>query len=528
VNTIGFLPTSEKLATVAAPCDRFSLVRVEDGKVVFASKAGPKIKTSPSDTNETVQLADFSTFTTIGRYQLEVPGLGRSATFVIATDVWNVPFQVVTRAFYLWRCGCAVRGDWDGLVFSHGACHLEDGWLDQLGSGHERRVGTGGWHDAGDYNKYVVNAGVSVGLMLHAWEQFGEALRGVKLQLPESSNGTPDLLNEIRWELEWLFTMQEADGRVDHKLSALAFSYWGKPDADQSPRYFSPWSSTATADFVAMLAAAARCYRPYDPAFSERCLKAAQRSWAFLVTYPENIDADQHAFKTGQYRANDSTHRFWAAAELWETTGDDAYLREFERRAATTEFSFNGPSWGEVNDLALGTYLTSKHPAPRDHALVSRVRANLFSRASEIVATAKSNGYSRALGDQPNTWFWGDNGAVAAQTYLLHLADKLQPDPRYRETALHSLAFLFGRNFHGRSYVTGLGANPPRHPHDRRGEPAWPGYLVGGGWPDGKSWVDELGNYRVNEIAINWNASLVYALAAFVQVSDDHHVEKAP
>jgi len=133
-----------------------------------------------------------------------------------------------------------------------------------------------------------------------------------------------------------------------------------------------------------------------------------------------------------------------------------------------------------------------------------------------------------AIGRNATAYTWGCNGSVAAQTYLLHLADKLQPDPRYREAAQQSLGFLFGRNFNGRSYVTGLGANPPQHPHDRRGEPAWPGYLVGGGWPDGKSWVDEMANYRVNEIAINWNASLVYALAAFVQVSNDDRGEKAP
>jgi endoglucanase len=192
-------------------------------------------------------------------------------------------------------------------------------------------------------------------------------------------------------------------------------------------------------------------------------------------------------------------------------------VREFERRAAGVSFLVLGPTWGDATDLALGRYLFSRHPAGRDPALVARLQADLLAEAARIVAAADANGYGRPLlADRP-TWFWGANGSVAAQTYLLHLADRLRPDPGYRRAALGALAFLFGRNYDGRSYVTGLGANPPQHPHDRRGEPAWPGYLVGGGWPDGKSWRDDQREARFNEIAINWNAALTYALAAFVE-----------
>ena len=517
LNTIGFPPDAMKRATIAAPCGEFHVVRVGDGAVVFTGQAGAPIKTAPTDTDETVQVADFSGLAAPGRYQLAVPGVGLSAPFTIAADIWNTPFYLVTRAMYLWRCGTAVRAEWNGITYEHGPCHLEDGWLDYADGGHVQRPGTGGWHDAGDYNKYVVNAGFSVGLMLHALEQFPERVAKVKLDLPESGNGVPDLLNEIRWELEWLLTMQLEDGRVYHKLSAVNFKYWGPPDQDTSPRYFSPWSSTATADFVAAFAAASRSFRPYDGDFADKCLAAARRSWACLAAHPRNVPADLRAFHTGAYQAEDDSHRLWAAAELWETTGEPSCLREFERRAATTEFTLLGPTWGDAQDLALGTYLLTHHPADRDPALVARLQDSLFAQAGHIVATAGSNAYGRPLGVERPVWFWGCNGSVAAQTYLLHVADRLQPDLRYRATALDALAYLFGRNFNGRSYVTGLGANPPHHPHDRRGEPAWPGYLVGGGWPDGKSWLDVRENARLNEIAVNWNAALIYALAAFVQ-----------
>jgi endoglucanase len=522
LNTIGFQPDAPKRATIAGNGRAFTLLRESDGAVVFTGRTGAPVTTAKTDTDETVRIADFSAFTTPGRYRLDVPGVGRSAPFAIAEDVWNTPFSVVARAFYLWRCGTAVHATWQGRDYAHEACHLNDGWLDEVGEGHLKKDGIGGWHDAGDYNKYVVNAGVTVGLMLQAWEQFRGPLTSLGWQLPESGNGTPDLLNEIRWELEWLLKMQLPDGRVFHKLSALDFKYWGSPEADPSDRFFSPWSSTATADFTAMLAAAARVYRPYDAAFADRCLAAARRSWRFLAEHPENVEADLHAFHTGGYGAKDETHRLWASAELWETTSETVYRRDFERRAAAAEFRAVGPTWPDVQDLALGTYLQSRHPESRNPVLVARLTENLVATAARIVATAdgSANAYARPLGTDRASWSWGANGTVAGQTYLLHLADRLRPDPSYRAAALDALGFLFGRNFNARSYVTGLGANPPEHPHDRRGEPAWPGYLVGGGWPTGRDWVDERANYRVNEIAINWNGALLYALAAFVDVLD--------
>ncbi|HVS53302.1 MAG TPA: glycoside hydrolase family 9 protein [Opitutaceae bacterium] len=518
LNTIGFLPAAPKRATIAATCDEFRVVRESDGQTVFTGRVGAPVVTAPSDTDETVRIADFTTLSAPGRYRIDVPGVGASAPFAIAGDVWNAPFALVTRGFYLWRCGTAVEADWNGVHFAHAACHLDDGWLDEAGGGHVKLGGVGGWHDAGDYNKYVVNAGVSVGLLLAAWEQFRGPLASVSLHLPESGNGTPDLLNEVRWEIEWLLKMQQEDGRVYHKLSALNFNYWGPAEKDPSPRFISPWGSTATADFTAMLAKAARAFREFDPKFADRCLAAAQRSWAFLVAHPENVAADQHAFKTGEYGSADATPRLWAAAEIWVATRDAAALHEFERRAAKVDFSASGPTWPDVHDLALATYLLAANAPERDAALVARLKQNLVARGESIVAMAESNGYGRPLGGNKDSWSWGGNGTVAGQTFILQVANRVQPDARFPAAAQHALAFLFGRNFHGRSYVTGLGANPPEHPHDRRGEPAWPGYLVGGGWPNGRSWVDEKENYRVNEIAINWNAALTYALGAFVEV----------
>jgi len=521
LNTVGFLPDAVKQATVAAPCAKFSIVQVDNQAIVFTGQAGAPTKTAVTDTNETVQIVDFSALTAPGQYRLEVAGVGLSAPFAIGPKIWNQPFEASTRAMYLWRCGMAVESVWNGVTYRHGACHQQDGWLDYAGGGHTQRRSTGGWHDAGDYNKYVVNAGVTIGLMLKAWEQFPTRVASDSLGVPESGNHVPDLLDEVRWEVEWLFTMQGDDGRVYHKLSALDFKFWGPPDQDTTPRYFAPWSTVATADFVAVMAETARAWRPYDEKFSQQCLAAAQKSWGFLQKHPQQVDADLSAFKTGAYAPKDACHRLWAAAELWETTGDIGCLRECETRAKESTYAFSkfGPNWADVQDLAFATYLSASRPRERDADAVAHLTANLLTQARQIVATSQNNGYRRPLGVDPASWYWGCNGNVASQTLLLHLADRLQPDPAFRATAQCALDHLFGRNFHGRSYVTGLGANPPQHPHDRRGEPAWPGYLVGGSLPDGRGWEDQQANYRVNEIAINWNAALIYATAAFAEAS---------
>ena len=559
LNTIGYLPNAPKQATIAVLCGKFTVRRVADGATVYAGNVtGP---VDNEDTGEQLFTADFSALDQPGEYQLDVDSVGRSAPFRIGAKLYDFPFYTVTRGMYLWRCGTAVRGAHDGNVFEHEACHLGDAYLDYVGGGHEKQVSTGGWHDAGDYNKYVVNAGVTVGAMFRAWEEFGEPILRIPLDIPESGGPLPDFLAEIKWEMDWLLTMQAADGSVYHKLSTPGFCGFIMPEDEQDPRYFVPWSSAATADFVAMTAMAARYFRPYDPAYADRCLVAARKSYRFLEKHPENHMADQAGFTTGGYGTWDPDERLWAAVELWETTGDADVLADLESRLGSpldppappkrrphppTELSaadessvsvsrrrFHRPrfeptqfdanwDWGDVKNLALVTYLFSERPG-RDEQLVRPIRESLLTTADDIVATRNTHGYARPLGTR---YFWGCNGTVARQVLVLRAANRVEPKPAYRDTALDALNHLFGRNYNGRSYVTGLGDRPPLHPHDRRSAAddvvaPWPGYLVGGPHPTARDWHDEEGDYRTNEIAINWNGALIYALAAFLDESWD-------
>ncbi len=518
LNSIGYFPDAPKKATIAAYCTSFKLV-TSAGEVVFS---GTPTSMQDADTGEQVYIADFSTVKQTGSYILIVPGVGKSATFKIATDVYNDPYKTSMLGMYLWRCGTGVSATYNGNTFSYAACHTQDASTKYINGQDVKKDSTKGWHDAGDYNKYVVNAGVTVGSMFMAWEQFEDQLKSLQLTVPsnEKNNSLPDFLDEMKYEIDWLLTMQYPDGsgKVSHKVSTLSFGAFTLPNFETTQRYFVPWSSAATADFVAMMAMAGRIFKPYDAEYAQKCINAAKLSYNFLKNNPGNTDANQSGFSTGAYSTTDQDDRLWAAAEMWETLGDAIYLQDFETRANSRSRKIDLDfDWGDVGNLGMFTYLRSSRTG-KNQSLYNSIKTELLSVANQLVTTANDHGYGRPMGKK---YYWGCNGTVVRQTMILQLANQLEPKAAYINTSLDAVGHIFGRNYYGRSYVTGLGVNPPMNPHDRRSggdniRDPWPGYLVGGGH-SAKGWVDIQDSYETNEIAINWNGALIYALAAFVK-----------
>ena len=517
LNSLGYLPQQEKEATITADVNTFVVKDAETNETLFSGKTSDPFY--QEDTGQEVVMADFSALHRPGSYYLELSNGSRSAIFPVGETIYRDPFRTTMRGFYLWRCGMAVAGDHGGDHFCTEACHMEDGYLDYLGEKGGQRDGSGGWHDAGDHGKYIVNAGITMGILSMAWEQFQPQIEKIDLQLPETAPGLPPYLQELKWEMDWVLKMQYADGsgRVSHKLTRTNFSGFIMPQDDKEKRYFTEWSSAATASFTAMTAQAARLFAPYDPAYADRLLTAARLSYDYLQQHPEEKPFIQGDFQTGGYQTTDPDDRLWAAAELWQTTGEEAYLLDFEQRAAAISFRVDEDwDWGNVTNLGMFTYLLSEREG-KNRVVEERIRENALRAADNMVTRARNDAYGRAL----VRYYWGCNGTVARQTLNLYVAEKLQPRDDYRETALTQIAHLFGRNTYNRSYVTGLGINPPMHPHDRRSgadkvEAPWPGYLVGGGH-SATDWVDLEESYSHNEIAINWQASLVFALAWMIR-----------
>jgi endoglucanase len=275
------------------------------------------------------------------------------------------------------------------------------------------------------------------------------------------------------------------------------------------------------------MALAARLYAPYDKVFSNDCRQKALLSYRTLMD-TGFVSHTQKPFVTGEYPGGDGDKRAWAAAELWETTGEPEYLEYLEGNFPVINSHI---TWGDVGTIAALTYLNSRR-AGRSPAIVERARETLFRVADGLIQAAARHGYARNLDD---SYYWGANGTVAGTAYILHSAYLHSGDPAYRHAVQDAAAWLLGRNYYGRSFVTGVGHNPPEHPHDRTsmaGNKPWPGRLIGGSHTkkdDGNAppdimkcakeatcWFDVKEDYYTNEVAINWNAPLAFALAALM------------
>jgi len=557
LNSVGYLSDFPKKASVrvsgpgsaASVVTPFTVKNAVTDATAHTGSLGANIVNT--DTQDTVRVADFSQLAAPGKYYVEVEGVGKSPVFEIGGNVFNNAYKTMMLGMYLWRCGTAVSAQYNGQTYAHAVCHINDGYVCHdsgaatngvvtnpvkqicvgAGDADGKRDGTGGWHDAGDYNKYVVNSGVTVGLMLKAWEHFGDVLDATDIFIGKSGN-IPKYLTEVKWNIDWAAKMQYEDGKVSHKLSAVNFNAMVMPERETAKRYFTRYSTAATGSYVGMLAQASRLYRPYDPVFADSCIAKAKRSYDFLKNSPF-VEHIQAPFVTGEYSGDDTDKRLWAAAEMWEATGDAEYLTYLEANLNANQI-LSSTSWNSVQNLASLTYLASERSG-KNPVLVSTLKTKLITVADAIVSTANSNGYGRPLG---TSYWWGVNGAVASTAYPLYTAYILTNDEKYRYAMQDAVNHLLGRNGFARSFVTGIGSNPPQYPHDRRSaadNKPWPGYLVGGPNSDalnditfttaptkrtcatnGTCYFDDVNDYARNEIAINWNAPMIYALAGLL------------
>lgn len=520
--TVGYLPDVAKIATVvgAEELKDFSVVDAASGEVVHTGDLGAVADSAP--TKERTRAADFSALRRAGTYVVRVAGLPDSAPFAISPAALDRSLECVMLGFYGQRCGEAVRLSWNGETFSHAKCHAEDGWLDwgEPAKAGQRRDGTGGWHDAGDYGKYTVNAAFSTAIMLLAWEQRAETLKQFQLPaLPEHGSALPDYLAELKFNLDWLLKMQLPSGEAAHKLTALRFEPMVLPERDTAKRYFTAAGRSATLNLAAVGCMAARVFRPYAAAYADTWTTVARRAWEAARAMPDG-DPDTSAFKTGNYFAPTAGDYKWALIEMRLAFGEDVLTAEertrFAQATSGAARSFAAEwDWGNGYSLGLFSWLFSAE-AKKDAEAFARLRQDLLTVADAIVHASGAHAYGRGVA----AYRWGGNGVVARSTMVLAAAFQLTGERRYLDAAYAQVAYLYGRNPFGRAFVTGDGFRPPQFPHHRPSAgddvtPPWPGHLVGGANPTELDWLDETASFRTNETAINWDAALAYALAIF-------------
>ncbi len=500
-NQIGFRPNDKKTAVIRKDGgNEFKVINAETKEVALTGKLSAAVQNSSAD--ESDRIADFSEVKKEGKYYITCGDLDQSYSFVIAEKPYEKLMDESIRMFYLQRCGCEVKDN----DFGHKACHAEQATIYNT---NEKIDVSGGWHDAGDYGRYVVAGAKAVADMLYAYLA-NPSMFGDKVGIPESGNGTPDILDETRYELEWMLKMQAASGGVYHKVTCESFPGYVAPTAETKPLIVTPISSTATADFCASMALAAEVYAKVDENFAKKCMAAAEKAWAYLQQNPQFDFKNPADITTGEYGdKNDKDERYWAACQMYRATGDAKYLNGI----STANKGMGWADMGDYGNIALTTMKT-------DQALAEKAAAQLKSAAESYEKTVSANPYSSPV----TRYEWGSNMSIANAGILLSLNGN-------KDAADEVLNHLLGKNPNGICYVTGFGTVSPQTPHHRPSMvagKAQPGMLVGGvdsqledsaakayckSSPAAKCYIDNSESYSTNEITIYWNSPLVYLLA---------------
>ncbi len=540
INQIGFYPDAPKEAVVIdAPPGAFLVVRETTGETVYHSMLGASRTWSFS--GETMRRADFSSLREPGSYVLIVPGVGTSYPFTVDYAVHRPVATAALKGYYYQRMSLALDPQYAG-VWARPAGHPDTiVRVHASAATAQRPVNTliaapRGWYDAGDFNKYIVNSGISTYTLLALHEHYPAFAAALEADIPESGDAIPDVLDEALWNLRWMLAMQDpTDGGVYHKLTHANFQGIIMPHQATATRYVVQKSTAATLDFAAVMAQAARIFDAYAatfPGLADSMRTAALEAWQWARSNP-NIIYNQTALnqqydpdiRRGEYGGSGFGDELaWAAAELYVTTGADSFLTAASPLAAGPDI----PWWGSVRTL--GWYTLLHHREQVAAVADTTAMKRRYLSFADGLANSRSP-YGTVMGTASWNFGWGSNAVAANQAMALLQAFRLSPDSTYLWAALSNLDYLLGRNATGFSFVTGQGAHPPMHPHHRPSQAdavsaPVPGLLAGGPNPDqqdgctyasdlpARSYVDDWCSYASNEIAINWNAPLVYMAAA--------------
>ncbi len=541
INQIGFLPGATKQAVIGAGAgESAQLIDPATGIVVWEGPLSLPQRWSASGTR--VGMVDFSEFRDPGQYHLHLEG-GEPVPVTIGNNAFSALADAALKAFYYNRSGTALEEAHAG-VWSRAAGHADTHVLVHRSAvSADRAAGTVlaapyGWYDAGDYNKYVVNSGISTYTLLAAYEHFTTFYRQQRLNIPESNNRLPDVLDEAYWNLRWMLAMQDSgDGGVYHKLTTLNFEGAVMPAEATAQRYVVQKTTAATLNFAAVMAVAARVYEEYEdelPGFAARCRDAAAAAYAWAQRNPGDTYEQPADVLTGEYGDKDLADEFfWAAAELYLGGADDIDL---DSTIGLREERLTTPSWNSVS--ALGYVSLHAHRDRLQPSVRKYVEREFRRYAEELVAARRESPYGVAYGAVAEDFHWGGNGTALNQSMLLIQAYRESGRQSYLDAAVANLDYVLGRNPTGYSFVTGFGRKTPRHIHHRVSQSDGidapvPGLLAGGANTNGqdgcrypssfpaRSYLDDWCSYTTNEIAINWNAPLVYVAGALQAIASD-------
>jgi hypothetical protein len=499
-NHVGYLPNSSKFgyvgnwlgslgAMLIPTAPTFQIIDAQTQNAVFNGTAVLRKSRATSScgnhnpniderwSGEQVYSCDFSTLTKKGNYYLYVPNFGRSYPFNISASVYDSVYYATVRGLFYQRCGMDLKPPYADVRFQHPACHIKDAIIhksckdnilynnEPIGSIIE---GTRGWHDAGDYGKYVTSIAQPVFDIFTAYEMFPQKFPDAFSNIPESGNKVPDILDEVKWETDWLLGMQAPDGGVFFKTTTTDWPN-NMPNLDLATRWLSPKTTNSTAIFAAIMASAARNFKPFFPNYADTCLARSKKAWNFLEKHlkmiPEGGFKNPSGIGGGEYPdpEGDLDDRAWAAAELYKTTGDTAFHTKFTYYFAQHNPNFGWNSFQHHQHKAAWAYCTTKF-ATNKTTIDNYKAIQKTGMEDYTIPFINESAYRCSYRSEVIPWIaWGSWAQSSQYTWnMIKTGFLLGKD--YSNTAKINLDVQLGNNPQNRSYITGIGYDYPMDP----------------------------------------------------------------
>ncbi len=531
VNQVGFLPDSVKYALVtgfqeelaADAGTAFQVKNAVDGTVAFEGALTLVKDFEAVDSGEKILKADFSDLNSDGEYYISVSaeGIENSLKFKIGSDIYNPMLVDAARYFYYQRQGIELEAPY-AQDYPRADITPQDSQA-VFSSGKKPAIDvTKGWYDAGDFGKYVNAGATAVSDLFWAYEMFPEQFKDTQFNIPESGNGVPDILDEARWELEWMLKMQDKDSG----------GFYPRVQADNDEKITSRIIKDAngcttddTACATAVLAHAYIMYKDIDADFADECLESAKKAWAFLENNPGNIVSPSGPYNV----SNDKSDRLWAAASLFRATGGEAYNTYFKGNFESFASKFTDPNgyastWGDMWFTAFMSYLAAD---AKDSQIESWIDTQFDKWLNKIITRYENNPWENIV--VPGNYFWGINMQIMNVPMAAIAGAKLldKDDASISEMAFANLNWLLGTNPLRFSFVSGYGEDSCKgifsNIYGFDNKPGIPnGYMPGG--PNAfegsglsrfaaKCYTRSSGDWVANEHTVYWNAPLVFMLA---------------
>ena len=482
---------------------------------------------------EDVYIFDFSNFKTAGTYYAYVPGIGKSYNFTIGNNALDKVSAATWHYLYYAREGIAKTAPYAESRFARNIDHEFNPSGRMIDAAfHESILNsplynnevvcplgieapnscppgsmvdmTGGWMDAGDYGKYVTSAAYPVWISLTGYELNPSKFLD-NWNIPESGNGTPDILDEVRWETDWLAKMMDSNGGVYNKVVGQSWESGTMDNSNlggQPVRYIMEKTTYDTANVTAIMASFSRILKNINPTLSASYLEKARKGWEFLEAHPDPLPSigfknppgtDSGEFPEKLQKSgtiNDRDNRAWAAAELYRATDEAEFNTEFislwNGGACNTSGQDNGNFYQNFCKEARWAYIKATGP-DADQSLKSTFIADIIKDGDDLLLKSQNNVYKTGarLG-VPERISWGMLGGAGPEfAFTLLLANNLSPDQKYVDAAYIDAGVTLGLNPLSRAFITGMGGSNPKDPlhmqsyWDNVDDPV-PGYVVFG------------------------------------------------